>query len=251
MKIHFLGTNGWYDSATGETVCTFIDSKEAYVILDAGNAFRKIGPLIKDASKPIVLLLSHFHLDHINGLHTLPLYSFRQGIDIYGQNGSKKILAIYLAPPFTASPKFLGKKIRVAIHDLIPNRCAHLPFNFESRFLLHKDPCLGYALYLEGKKIAYCTDTGLCKNYFALAKNADLLISECSWKYRDQNPEWPHLAPEDAAEAARKSNARKLVLTHFDAFQYETQNDRRNAQARAKKIFRKTIAAADGLTISV
>jgi len=37
MKIHFLGTNGWFDSETGGTPCTLIDSEEAYIVLDAGS----------------------------------------------------------------------------------------------------------------------------------------------------------------------------------------------------------------------
>ena len=71
MKIVFLGTNGWYDSATGNTVCILIETDEASILLDAGNglykADRYIGP-----EKPVNLFISHTHLDHIIGLHLLP-----------------------------------------------------------------------------------------------------------------------------------------------------------------------------------
>lgn len=42
IKIYFLGTNGWYDSNTGSTICTLIEHKDFYFILDAGNGFNKI-----------------------------------------------------------------------------------------------------------------------------------------------------------------------------------------------------------------
>jgi ribonuclease BN (tRNA processing enzyme) len=36
MKIIFLGTNGWYDTKTGNTVSTLIVTKEHNIVLDAG-----------------------------------------------------------------------------------------------------------------------------------------------------------------------------------------------------------------------
>ena len=37
MKIIFLGTIGWYDTETGNTVCTLIETKREFIILDAGS----------------------------------------------------------------------------------------------------------------------------------------------------------------------------------------------------------------------
>ena len=42
MKVLFLGTNGWYDTKTGNTTCILIETKKEYIILDAGNGFYKI-----------------------------------------------------------------------------------------------------------------------------------------------------------------------------------------------------------------
>ncbi len=243
MKIHFLGTNGWFDSETGETLCTLIDSKEAYVILDAGNGIRKIDRYITDKTKPILLLLSHFHLDHTFGLHILPKFAFPQGMTILGQPGTEKTLSILLAAPFTAPMDILP--MRVDIMDLKEGMNKVGAMGIEARYLVHKDPCFGYSLMLEGKKIAYCTDTGVCENYIKLAKDADLLISECSWKERNHVPTWPHLAPEEAAEAARKAGAKRLVLTHFDPVQYDSHEARMDAQRRARTIFPDTEAAED------
>jgi ribonuclease BN (tRNA processing enzyme) len=36
MKIIFLGTNGWYDTKTGNTVSILIVTKEHNIVLDAG-----------------------------------------------------------------------------------------------------------------------------------------------------------------------------------------------------------------------
>ena len=41
MDIIFLGTNGWYDSPTGSTICTLINSERYHILLDAGNGIYK------------------------------------------------------------------------------------------------------------------------------------------------------------------------------------------------------------------
>jgi len=41
MKITFLGTNGWYDTDCGNTICTLLETTKAYILLDAGMVFIK------------------------------------------------------------------------------------------------------------------------------------------------------------------------------------------------------------------
>lgn len=247
MKIHFLGTNGWYTTETGNTPCVLIDAKEAYVVLDAGNALYKLDSRIRDERKPIHLFLSHFHLDHINGLHTLLKFGFRQGMNIWGQPGTKKILQTFLNRPFTAPVQDLRMHVRV--HELKEGRFKR-PFPLETRPLVHADPCWGYRFQLEGKTIAYCTDTGRCNNLQKLARDADLLISECAWKKRNESA-WPHLSPYDAAEMAKSAGAKRLALMHFDARNYQTMEDRRWAEQEARMIFPNTFAARDDMAVEL
>lgn len=242
MRIHFLGTNGWFNSATGETTCLLIDTAEAYVIFDAGNALRKIDRLITDAKKPIYLFLSHFHLDHVYGLHTLPKFRFPQGITIIGQPGAAKYLGQLLASPWSAPMEKLPTTVTVRE---VAEGAHRDPFPFICKFLVHADPCLGYRLTLEGKTITFCTDTGRCDNMLALARDADCLIAECAWRKPNQNPQWPHLAPEDGAAIAKTAGAKQLALIHFDAHGYQSPADRDDAQTRARAIFPNTRAMRD------
>lgn len=41
MNVCFLGTNGWYDSITGHTVCILVETDNAIVVLDAGSGLYK------------------------------------------------------------------------------------------------------------------------------------------------------------------------------------------------------------------
>jgi len=247
MKVIFLGTNGWYATDLGNTTSTLICSDDYYIILDAGDGIYKIDQYIND-EKPIIILLSHLHLDHIIGLHTFAKYSFNQEINIYGYNGTKIGLNKVIKHPYTSPFKHIP--VKVQIHDL--NEGTHnIGFPLICKLLVHADPCLGYRLELENKLITYCTDTGLCSNLYELAKNADLFITESSYKPGQEEWGWPHLKPEEAAEVAVKSKVKKMILTHFDASSYKTMHDRKEAEEKAKMLFPKTIAAFDGLEIVV
>jgi ribonuclease BN (tRNA processing enzyme) len=135
-----------------------------------------------------------------------------------------------------------------------PEQKDEIPFPVEPKFLIHASPCLGYRFELEGKIISYCPDTKICKNAVKLAKNADLLISECTLKvigrnYEEQN--WPHLNPETAAKIAKEAKAKKLALIHFEASIYQTLKERKEAEEFAKKIFKKAFAAIDDMKIEI
>ncbi len=248
MKIHFLGTNGWYDTQTGETTCIFIDSQEAYVILDAGNGFRKLDKLITDICKPIYLFLSHFHLDHVYGLHVMPKMKWPQGITIIGQKGSKKFLGRLINRPWTCPLEKMDT--RVTISEVKPGR-RKTPLPFDCAFLLHTDPCLGFRLTIEGKVITYLTDTGICDAMIPLSRGADLVIAECAWRVPNQYPNWPHLAPEDGATIARQACAKQLALMHFDAHGYPRLADRDEAESKACAIFPQSRAMRDDEIISL
>ena len=248
MKVVFLGTNGWYDTPTGNTICTFLETEHYYILLDAGNGIYKLNKYLKDSKKTIYLFLSHFHLDHIEGLHILNKFNFKNKLKIYGQRGAREVLDKIINQPFTVPFKDLPFDVDVyeideGIHEL--------PFEVECRFLLHASPCLGYRLKLDGKVVTYCTDTGTHENVENLAKDADLLITECSLRMEDKNPGWPHLNPEEAVKIALKAKAKNLALTHFDAHNYPSMNDRIESKASMLKLFKNILYTTDEMKIDL
>jgi ribonuclease BN (tRNA processing enzyme) len=246
MKVVFLGTNGWYSTGLGNTSCVLVDSEKYYVVLDAGDGIYKLDKYV-ETNKPIIIFLSHLHLDHIIGFHVFNKFRFTQSIKIYGYNGTVNGLRI-MDHPYTAPFNELPSKIE--IFDIEEGKYRH-PFPFTCKLLLHADPCLGYKFELDDKVIAYCTDTAICKNIYELSENADLLITECSLKSGQVETDWPHLRPEDASSIARKAHVGQLALTHFDASIYKSKKDRRYAEDIAKNLFHNTIAAYDGLEIEI
>jgi ribonuclease BN (tRNA processing enzyme) len=247
MKITFLGTNGWYSTDLGNTVSILIESKTHYIVLDAGDGIYKLDQYIHD-NKPIFILLSHLHLDHIIGLHSFAKFSFPQEVILYGYKGTEKRIKQLIRHPFSSPITRLP--IKICFKDLNEGN-SNIPFPITCKFLKHADPCLGYRLELEDKVITYCTDTGLCANLFELARGADLLITECSYKPGQEDWGWPHLKPEEAAQVALESQVKQLYLTHFDASIYKTLIERVEAENVAKQIFTNSFIASDDLQIDV
>jgi ribonuclease BN (tRNA processing enzyme) len=110
---------------------------------------------------------------------------------------------------------------------------------------------LGYRFQIENKIVSYCTDTGICDNLYYLAKDADLLISECSYKPGQEKWGWPHLKSEEIAIIAKESNVKTLILTHFDASIFPTLESREHSVIKAKNIFKATVGARDGLSLNL
>ncbi len=246
MDVIFLGTNGWYDSCTGNTICTLINSSKYHIILDAGNGIYRADRYIHD-DLPVFLFLSHFHLDHIEGLHVLNKFHFPQGLKIFGQKGTKSVLNTIINEPFTLSLEKLPYPVEVGELSVGPYK---MPFALECEFLVHASPTLGYRFDLDGKILAYCPDTGVCDNAVHLAQDADLLIAECSHKPGEQNQQWPHLNPQDAAHIARRAGAKRLALTHFDAGRYTTIQERLDAVATVRD-FPEIVVGRDELVIQL
>lgn len=246
MKLHFLGTNGWFDTKLGNTLSVLLDTAKAYVVFDAGGGFHKLDKYIKE-NKPIILLLSHFHLDHIIGLHALNKFNFSQGINVFGPKGINKVFKIIINAPYSMPVKRL--KTRITVREFSDN--LKFPVDIKYKKLLHSSVCYGYRVFAEGKSVVFCTDTGVCRNFSLLAKNADILITESSLPSGVIDNPWPHLNPQQAALVAKHAKVKRLFLAHFDAGVYLTKSDRIMAQKSARKIFTDTWAAKDGLSVQI
>jgi len=247
MDVVFLGTNGWYDTETGNTICTLVRTSKFNVLFDAGTGIYKIDKYI-DYNKDTYLFLSHFHLDHVIGLHILNKFKFRKRFVIAGQKGTTKRLKELVAPPYTIS--FRSLRYDVEFMELEEGR-HRLPLDIECAPLFHSEASMGYRIDADGRTVSYCLDTGPCENLVKLSKDSDLMITECSFPAGMYLEKWPHLNPELAAKAAKEANARRLALIHFDASIYRTQRDRSKAQRIARRLFPKAFVARDGMRIKL
>lgn len=78
--------------------------------------------------------------------------------------------------------------------------------------------------------LCYTGDTDKCAEMVKMARNCDLLLSECGFTERDQSS-GIHLSGVRAAQLAQESGAKQLVLTHIQPW-----TDRRVVAAEARSV---------------
>ena len=95
-----------------------------------------------------------------------------------------------------------------------------------------------------GQKVAFVMDTRLCANAFELARDVDLLICESTYLHADVDDAHKnaHMTAREAAELAKASGVRRLVLTHISQRYRETEP----FLAEAKEHFEDVHVAEDG-----
>ena len=248
MIITTLGTNGWFDTETGQTMCTLIRTRDYSVILDAGYGIRRAKQLI-DFSKPTYLLLSHLHLDHTIGLHALEYLDFQLPVKVVVPAGQKDAFWELGRPPFTSNwEKVLPEGSEIFGTDELDR--AELPFGITSLPLCHPVPDHGYRLEIEGRTVVYLCDTGYCANAVTLAAGADLAIAECGALPGTAKEEGgPHMEPAICARLALEAGVGQMVLTHFSGALYPTIAARLNAVNSVRAIFPNITAAVDNMEI--
>lgn len=104
--------------------------------------------------------------------------------------------------------------------------------------------------YLQpGKKLVYSGDTPACASVTRAAKGADLLIHEATFgsDKEGEAKETRHSTAADAAAAAKKAGAKRLILTHFSG----RYSDTSQLLSEARAIFPQAEAAKDGMKAEV
>ncbi len=100
-----------------------------------------------------------------------------------------------------------------------------------------------------GRKVVYTGDTRPFKSLPKFAAGADLLIHDSSFddELAERAQEDGHSTPSQAAEDAKKAEAKQLVLTHISA-RYD---DTKVLVEQAQRIFRNTRVAEDFMKIEI
>lgn len=101
----------------------------------------------------------------------------------------------------------------------------------------------------QGRKIVYTGDTRPFKRLERFAANADLLIHDSTLgdELADRAERYGHSTVDQAAESAKKAQAKQLILTHISQ-RYE---DTSTWLKQARKIFKNTAMAEDFMQVEI
>jgi len=234
----------------GNTSCVQVTLASGEIlILDAGTGIRTLG-LGLTGRERIHILLTHLHLDHIQGLMFFPpCFRAESEIVIWGPSSPEASLedriARYISAPL--SPVEVRElPCSVAFRDTPASEWELGGARIRAEAVTHRGPTLGYRIEDVEATLCYIPDhepalgaplAALEPEWisgFDLASEADLLIHDC--QYADEEyPDhigWGHSAVTDTLTFARRVAAERLMLFHHDPLHADPFLDEFHASAR-------------------
>jgi len=204
-------------------------------VLDAGTGIRPLGvKLGGERLATIHLLLTHLHLDHLEGLGFFtPCWSSETALHIWGPPSSVRSLeeriARYLSPPLF--PVQLSEiPAQMTFHDVPVEEWEIGPARLLAHPVSHPGPTVGYRLSEGGRSLAYIPDHEPAfgvdlstvppewMSGYALVDGADVLLHDSQYGEDEYSARvgWGHSSVEQAVAFARITNVRRLVMFHHD-----------------------------------
>lgn len=251
----------------GNTSCVEVQNDAGKrIILDAGTGIRALGHVISQemsqgANDEILLLLSHTHWDHIQGLTFFgPLFNQAATVRVYGPARANRRLEQLISGqmeydywPIKLSQlpcklKFIELKEEVYAFDN--------GFKVTAKRHIHPGGAFGYRIEADGKSVVYCTDAEHFQNQVdnrvvELAANCDLLIHDS--QYMDEEMEfklgWGHSSWQQCIQVANEAKAKTLALFHHDPMR--TDDACAEIEAKAKAVRASTVLARENMVMKV
>jgi phosphoribosyl 1,2-cyclic phosphodiesterase len=252
MKVKLWGTRGSVPSPGPETIryggntsCVGVTLSDGSLLaLDAGTGIRNLGQSLGPEPLQLHLLLTHLHLDHIQGLvFFAPVFQPQMEIVIWGpaspEASLRERIARYISAPL--SPL----EVRELPCDVSFRHCPETeweigPARIRAASVAHRGPTLGFRIDDGDTSLAYIPDhepalgadiDALEEDWisgFSLAEDASLLIHDGQYadaEYPDHLG-WGHSSLSHALSFARRTRARQTILFHHDPLHTDERLDR-------------------------
>ena len=254
MKLTILGSGTSVPHHARATPSHFLETQSGTFLLDAGaDAAHRMAEEGFDWPNLDAIWISHFHLDHMGGLTPFlfgtkwapQTQSRTKPLKIFGPRGLRNLVETVssssnyelLKQPFDVEIVEVGPDEDFTPFPGIAATTMKTPHTDESLALRLKDD--------ESKLFVYTSDTGFSEDFGQFAKQANLLLMECS--FRRNKPVAKHLELADAMRLAHQCAPAKLVLTHL-----YPEWDGIDLAAEARTLWSgETIEAKDGLKVEI
>ena len=246
MKVTMLGTGAALpDPDRGQSAILISTDSGKHYLFDCGEgATRQMVRANVNPADVGLVFLTHLHHDHIADFPYFVISSWmlnRKGSPILlGPKGSKHFCD-HLFESGAFRTDFLARSayplrkenieaVRPDVREIEPGvvyqdadikiiaqHVDHLPHDVCE--------CFGVRVEADGKVVAFSGDTKPCPAMVSLAKDADLLIHECTFpesfiahRAKTGVGTFAHTSPLGLGLIARESNAKSVVATHFGHF---------------------------------
>src|ERR1019366_3852229 len=148
----------------GNTSCVGVVGREGTVlVLDAGTGIRRLAATIPESMRRVDILLTHLHMDHIQGLGFFaPIYRPDVEVHIWGPGSAtlrlQARLMRYLSPPLFPV-NLSGLQCKLTFHEISSREIDIGEFRVCSALVCHPGPTVGYRISApEGRVLTYLPD---------------------------------------------------------------------------------------------
>lgn len=241
MKVTLWGTRGSLaspgpDTARygGNTSCVEVRGNGGtLLILDAGTGLRQLGLSLPRSLRRVNLLLTHLHMDHIQGLGFFgALRNPEIEVHIWGPASTKldlrSRLTRYLSPPLF--PVHLRDLPNTILHEVPRGDFDIGEFHISASLVCHPDPTVGYRIDASDATLTYLPDhepalgakkfplSGDWTSGYRLAVESDLLIHDAQFSEDEYKTRvgWGHSSLAHAFEFATLAGVKSFVPFHHD-----------------------------------
>jgi phosphoribosyl 1,2-cyclic phosphodiesterase len=219
----------------GNTSCVGVVGREGTVlVLDAGTGIRRMAATILPNVKRVDILLTHLHMDHIQGLGFFsPLYRPDVEVHLWGPGSTtldlRSRLMRYFSPPLF--PVSLSELPNLKFHQVPCGEVDIGEFRVCSALVCHPGPTVGYRITSPEGVLTYLPDhePALAALTFpslprawtsgaTLATEADLLIHDSQYSADEYacHCGWGHSSIEQALDFGTLAGVKRLVPFHHD-----------------------------------
>ena len=220
----------------GNTSCVEVRPSDGrLIIIDAGTGARNFGVALgKDRPDRIDVLLTHLHLDHIEGLGFFgPLWDPGVELHIWGPPSPlhtlRERLAAYFSPPLF--PVHIDDiPSHLVFHDAPEEEWEIGPVKIKAEPVNHPGPTLGFRLEENGKTFTYISDhepaLGIDLQTIApewisgygLAYGADVMFHDAQYTEEEYKPRvgWGHSSIAHTVTFGLITKVRQLYFFHHD-----------------------------------
>ena len=218
----------------GNTTCMVLESGNSMILLDAGSGLIKLDAELRkqfpgypnDVPFELSLLLSHLHIDHINGIIWFtPIWSKESGMRIFTCSRddrplNEQVFGIF-KPPYW--PLDMAKVSQAECCEVSgPFKIGELTITpFAAN---HADKTQSFHITDGQKTLVYSLDNEMpeqdTENTFELVKycnNADMVVFDAAYLPKDYPPKrgWGHSTVQDGVSLADVSGCKRLMFAHY------------------------------------
>lgn len=239
----------------GNTSCVEIRlPDDRLIIIDAGTGARNFGVAMgKDRPERMDILLTHLHLDHIEGLGFFgPLWDPNVEINLWGPASPlhtlRERLAAYFSPPlFPVHIDDIPSKL--VFHDVPEEEWEIGSVKIRAEQVNHPGPTVGYRLEENGKVFTYISDhepalgidlQAVAPEWisgYGLAYGADVMFHDAQYTEDEYTPRvgWGHSSIAHTVTFGLITKVRQLYFFHHDPLHSDGQLE--SMLARAKDLW--------------